>query len=181
MPSSHPFPRVVYRGSPWDLTHLESFAFKADIGFDVSVVVMFSCHCFTHSFKWETRTVAEIPSHEVYDDGRERRILDPVRYAFSQTHLRPMIDELGRRHIIIAHDARKNFMCWDIVDRSGVSHTYAVFFAVERDEQRKHRLILRIQSAYPLVGGLTKRQKGAKKVNLNVLLKAAYEGRKIRP
>lgn len=179
MPSQS-FPAVSFYGSPWDLSHLDSFAFKADIGFEVTVVVIFSSHCFTHSFKWDARPVSEIPHHEIYDYGGEKRVLNPIRYALSQTQLRPIINELSQRRIIVANDQSQNFMCWEIVDRSDIPHTYAVFFEVGRDEQRRGRLLMRVQSAYPLEDGLTKRQKQAKKVNLNVLLKAAYEGRRIR-
>ena len=55
-----------------------------------------------------------------------------------------------------------------------------MFFSVERDARRKGRMILRVQSAYLLDGGLTKAQKEGRKVRLGTLLKAAYEGRPIR-
>ena len=63
----------------------------------------------------------------------------------------------------------------------GTQSIYAVFFNAERDKKRKGRVILRIQSGYVLDKGLTKRQKVAKKVSFVVLVKAAYEGRKLNP
>lgn len=56
-----------------------------------------------------------------------------------------------------------------------------MFFDVEKDQRRGQRLILRVQSAYVLDQGLTRRQKDAKKVRLVTLLKAAYAGRTINP
>ena len=74
-------------------------------------------------------------------------------------------------------------MIWESQSAIGTApaSVYAVFFDVEKDNKRRRRLILRIQSAYLLTRGLTKRQKSAKKVGWNVLLKAAYENRAIRP
>ncbi|MDN7468251.1 hypothetical protein QZM43_21190 [Burkholderia orbicola] len=57
---------------------------------------------------------------------------------------------------------------------------YAVFFEVSKDRIRKRRLILRVQSAYMLDGGLNRRQREARKVALRTLLRASLEGRKIR-
>lgn len=71
-------------------------------------------------------------------------------------------------------------MTVEVKNEDGSELNYAVFFDVGKDQKRRRRLILRVQSAYCLAHGLTKRQKEAKKVNLDVLLKAAYEGRGIR-
>ncbi|WP_256097634.1 hypothetical protein [Burkholderia cenocepacia] len=55
-----------------------------------------------------------------------------------------------------------------------------MFFEVSKDRIRKRRLILRVQSAYMLDGGLNRRQREARKVALRTLLRASLEGRKIR-
>jgi hypothetical protein len=179
--SRHRFPSIRYYDTNWDLTHLDSFAFKADIGFEATVVVIFSCHCFSHSFRWEARPRIEIPEAEIYKDEKEERVLDPVRYRLSRDVLRELIMGLPGRHIIVANVESRNFLTWEIRTADDKDLVYAVFFDVERDKHRKKRLILRIQSAYRLDNGLTKRQKSTKKVYLNTLLKAAYEGRVIRP
>lgn len=54
-----------------------------------------------------------------------------------------------------------------------------MFFEVKRDSRRKKRILLHVQSAY-LLDTLTDRKKKAGKVRFHVLLKAAYEGRKIK-
>jgi len=179
--SRHRFPPIRYYDVDWDLTHLDSFAFKVDIGFEATVVVIFSCHCFSHSFRWDTRPRAEIPELEIYKDEKEERVLDPVRYQLSRTLLRKLITELPSRHIVVANVQSRNFLTWEVQRETGRPSIYAVFFDVEKDQQRRQRLILRVQSAYVLDQGLTRRQKEAKKIRLTTLLKAAHEGRTIRP
>jgi len=179
----HRFPPVHYRGQLWDLSHLDSFAFSCEItpGHKIEVVVLFSCHCFTHSFKWELRQRHQVPNSEIYNNGIEERVLSPARYEHSLLLLRGMATELPKRRICIANSEQLNYMTWQLHNADGTQSIYAVFFDAERDTKRKGRVILRIQSGYVLDKGLTKRQKEAKKVSFSVLVKAAYEGRKIKP
>ncbi|WP_179403958.1 hypothetical protein [Burkholderia guangdongensis] len=179
--SRHRFAPIRYNEDDWDLTHLDSFAFKADIGFEVTVVVIFSCHCFSHSVRWDTRPQSEIPEAEIYRDDREESVLDPLRYHLSKTLLRELVIALPSRHIIVANVKSRNFLTWEMQAKGGKQSIYAVFFDVEKDQRRGQRLILRVQSAYLLDQGLTRRQKDAKKVRLVTLLKAAYAGRTINP
>ncbi|MFM0262230.1 hypothetical protein [Paraburkholderia sediminicola] len=147
----------------------------------MTVLVMFSCHCFSRSFARDGRVRAEIPSVEIYDDGREQRVLDPVRYELSRHRLRDLVMTIGERPIVVADEKQPNFMTLQKTNADGTSSLYAVFFEVEKDRERKQRLILRVQSAYLLEKELTKRQRQAKKVAFRTLLRATYEGRKIRP
>jgi hypothetical protein len=181
--AKHRFLPLTYDGKTWDLSHLDSFAFRCDpgLGTKIDVVVIFSCHCFTRSFHRDPRSREEVSSMELFDDGKEKRVLDPERYELSRVLLRNMATELPNRRIIIANEQRRNFMTWQIHNADSTNSTYGVFFDVERDTTRKGRVVLRIQSAYMLENGLTKRQKEAKKVSWMTLIKAAYEGRKIRP
>jgi len=179
----HRFPSVNYKGQSWDLSHLDSFAFGCEVtkGNKIEVVVLFSCHCFTHSFKWELRQRHQIPLNEIYNDGTEERVLSPTRYELSLLLLRGMATELPKRRICIANIEQLNYMTWQLHNADGTQSIYAVFFDAERDAKRKGRVILRIQSGYVLDKGLTKRQKEAQKVSFSVLIKAAFEGRKIKP
>ncbi|CAE6901205.1 hypothetical protein [Paraburkholderia domus] len=181
--ATHFFQPVVHHGTPWDLSHLDSFAFKCDLGLSsvVTVLVMFSCHCFSHSFARDGRARIEIPNVEIYDDGREQRVLDLGRYELSKHLLRDLVMTLGERPIIVADEQQPNFMTLQKTNADGTTSLYAVFFEVEKDRARKQRLILRVQSAYLLEKALTKRQRQAKKVAFKTLLRATYEGRKIRP
>jgi hypothetical protein len=175
------FGAVNFRGSGWDLSHLCPFAMccELDGGLMVDVVVLFSCHCFTQSVFRDGRE--RIPSDELYRDGRELRVLDPERYRLSLIFLPRMIHELHgpfARRIRVSAE-QENFFTLEAADSEGTAVHYAVFFAVEKDRNRKKRLLLRVQSAYPLVE-LTNRQRQAGKVNFNVLLQATYAGRRIR-
>jgi hypothetical protein len=179
---AHRFPAVLYRGVTWDLSHLDAFAFKADLGIGVAVtvLVLFSCHCFSHSFHWDERPRGEIPQGEIYDDGREQRVLSPARYAMSRRYLRDIVVALRSRRITVADEKQPNFVTCESVNSDGSIAVYAVFFGVEKDSNRKRRLVLRVQSAYVLRDGLSRRQAKARKVAFDTLLRAAYLGKAIR-
>ena len=164
-----------------DLSHLDAFAIRLDpgLGFEVDVVVLFSCHCFTHSIADDHRAETEIPGAEIFDDGRERRVVNIERYRLSRQYLVGIVKNLHQRTIQVAGADAPNFMTFEFIDADQVVRTYAIFFEVEKDSRRKRRLLLRIQSAY-ILDEITQRQKKAGKVRFSVLLKAAYEGRRIR-
>ena len=180
--SGSSFPSTIYRGERWDLSHLRPLTFTCDLetGFDVTVLVLFSGHCFTRSFKWDGRTRDAIPDDEIYDDGRETRVLCADRYRASRQLLRGVIVGLATRRIVVADERQPNFVTVETVASDGTQRVYAVFFEVSKDRIRKRRLILRVQSAYMLDGGLNRRQREARKVALRTLLRASLEGRKIR-
>lgn len=176
-PSHHVFTRVFFGYVEWELVHLNPFGFRIAIedGLEVDVVVFFSCHCFTHAVERDDRQ--PLPLRELYSDGRERRVLNPQRYELSK-QLPNVIRALGERQVRVEAD-RDNYFVLEEVGDDGAIQRYAVFFEVERDPRRKKRLILRVQSAYPVVE-LTRRQQKAGKVNFRVLLRAVYQGRRIR-
>ena len=174
----HRFPTVTFRGATWDLSHLDTFAFRADVGpYDspllIDVVVLFSCHCFTRG----TDGFATSAASESYADGREVRILCEERYLLSRRFLPQIVKELFSRKIRVASD-RPNYVTLETVDLPHPGF-YLMFFEVTKDLARKKRLLLRVQSAYR-VDALTARQRNAGKVNFDVLLRATYEGRKIK-
>lgn len=177
----HRFSGVCFNGAPWDLTHLDAFALRIDpgLGLELDVVVLFSCHCFTHSFARDPRPADEIPLADIYDDGRERRVLNEHRYRLSQVYLPQLIKALPVRHIQVTPDGQKNYMTFEVHRESeAIAGHYAIFFKPERDVRRARRVLLRVQSAY-LLNALTKRQAKARKVRFHTLLRAAYEGRVI--
>ncbi len=178
----HRFSGVSYRGTKWNLNHLDAFTFKIDLGIrgDVTVLVLFSCHCFSRSFRWDARATHLIPADEIYDDGKERRVLDPQRYELSRRHLREIVVQLPFRRITIANEKQPNFVTLEQLNEDGTRSLYAVFFEAERDRSRKRRIVLRIQSAYVLDNGLTRRQEKAGKVGFATLLRATYLGKRIR-
>lgn len=173
----HRFAPVTYLGSHWDLSHLDPFAFHRDpaLGYKLEVVVIFSCHCFTHGIDKDSRS--PIPAAELYHADGEIRVLNPDRYALSRSLLVPMINALESRHIVVAAPG-ENFVTFERPTATGQIEHYGVFFTVAKAKNRKNRLILRVQSAY--LRQPTARQKAAKKVRFDTLLRAAHEGRKIR-
>lgn len=177
----HKFENLQFNGTVWDLSHLQAFAFRMDPGleFEIDVVVLFSCHCFSNSLQKDGRELSLIPAYEIFDNGRERRVLNDERYQLSRLYLPRLIRELPQRKIQVAGKGAQNFMTFEFLDSGLTPRRYAVFFEVERDARRKKRVLLRIQSAYVLEA-LTHRQQKAGKVGFKVLLKAVYEGRGIR-
>ncbi|HEY4351078.1 MAG TPA: hypothetical protein VGN31_07615 [Paraburkholderia sp.] len=179
---THRFGDISFRGVPWDLSHLDSFTFKIDLGLgtDTTVLVLFSCHCFTHSLRWDKRPQGLIPAREIYDDGKEQRVLDDQRYELSRRFLRDVVMTMPSRRIVLADDRQPNFVTVESVNTDGTRSLYAIFFEVRKDKSRKHRMVLRIQSAYLLDDGLTKRQTSARRIGFATLLRATYLGKKIR-
>jgi hypothetical protein len=180
---THRFGDISFGGVRWDLSHLDSFTFKTDLGLgtDITVLVLFSCHCFTHSLRWDKRPQGLIPVREIYDDGKERRVLDAQRYELSQRFLREVVMTMPSRRIVVADDRQPNFVTVENVNTDGTTSLYAIFFEARKDKNRKHRMVLRIQSAYLLDDGLTKRQASARRIGFTTLLRATYLGKKIRP
>jgi hypothetical protein len=179
---THRFSDISLRGIRWDLRHLDSFTFKTDLGLgtDITVLVLFSSHCFTHSLRWDKRPQGLIPAREIYDDGREQRVLDPQRYELSRRFLRDVVTTMPSRRIVLANDRQPNFVTVESVNTDGTTSLYAIFFEVRKDKSRKQRMVLRIQSAYLLDDGLTKRQTSARRIGFTTLLRATYLGKKIR-
>jgi len=175
--SRHRFPEVTFRGERWDLRHLDAFALRIDpdLGFEVDVVVLFTCHCFTHSIKKDDRAPLDIPPEEIYQDAIEQRVLFKERYDLSRRFLPTLTKELPRRTIRYAGDGRLNYFTAEATSLE-VPGIYAVFFEVERDKRRKRRLLLYVQSAYRL-DRLSNRLAKAGKVRFATLLRKTYQGR----
>ncbi len=169
----HRFQDIKFHNESWDLRHLDAFALRLDpeLGFEVDVVVLFTCHCFAHSMKWDGRAFAEIPSEEIFDNGIERRVLDKERYELSRKFLPRLVKELDRRQIRFAGAGATNFfVAEDLAPELG---SYVVFFKVKRDRRRKKRMLLYVQSAYRL-DRVTKRLTNARKIRFRKLLRSTF-------
>jgi hypothetical protein len=177
VPPEHRFSPVAFRGEVWDLSHLDSFVLKESVDEhdDVPVVVLFSCHCFTRGVEEFDRSV--VPVEEFYSDTFERRVLDAERYRLSRLFLPQLVRDLHARHIQIGK--RANFFTAELTNSFGQPVHYVVFFEVTKDKRRRRRLLLRVQSAYPITT-LDKRTREARKVRFPVLLRAAFSGRQIK-
>jgi len=173
------FVSVSFRGDVWDLSHLNPFALRVDLddSLTVDVVVLFSCHCFTHNATKDQRP--SIPPDERYWDNRDARVLNAERFRLSKQWLPQLVRELPTRHIRVADQSRPSFVTMEAADSEGKAVQYAVFFEAKRDAKRAKRMLLRVQSAYP-IEKLTNRQLRAGKVRFAVLLRSVYNGRPIR-
>lgn len=106
-------------------------------------------------------------------------MLDPQRYELSRRYLREIVAQLPSQRITVASERQPNFVTLENLNDDGTTTLYAVFFEAERDRFRKRRIVLRIQSAYVLDNGLTKRQEKGGKIGFATLLRATYLGKKI--
>jgi hypothetical protein len=172
----HRFPQITFHGETWDLRHLDAFALRIDpdLGFEVDVVVLFTCHCFTHSIRRDARAPLEIPAVEMYDTEIERRVLSKERYDLSRRFLPALVKDLPNRTIRYAGDSSLNYFTAEVTG-SDAPGMYAVFFEVQRDKRRKRRLLLYVQSAYRLERLSNRLAKGGK-VRFATLLRKTYQG-----
>lgn len=146
----HRFPEIQFRGADWDLSHLDAFAirFDPDIGHDIDIVVLFSCHCFTHRLQHDGRPIDQIPDEEIYDDRGDGRVLCEDRYTLSRAHLREIISGLPSATIRFGEERGQNFFTAKCIDDAGVATVYTVFFEIAKDRKRPKRMLLHVQSAY---------------------------------
>ncbi|RZI60850.1 MAG: hypothetical protein EOP37_10200 [Rubrivivax sp.] len=178
----HRFKNVLRGAEAWDLSHLDPLAFRVDpgLGFELTVVVLFSCHCFTRSISRDGRRRRDIPSKELFNDGREVRVLCERRYELSKRYLPQLIRDLRKRTIRIARDNPQNFVTTKSVDDPETQgQHYVVFFEVTRDQRQKGRLLLQVQSAYATDVSLHEPFHLRRRVAFTNLLKAASLRRKI--
>ena len=92
----HRFPEIIFRGETWDLRHLDAFALRIDpdLGFEVDVVMLFTCHCFTHSIKRDVRAPLEIPRDSQAGSQRRARCDLPL---CSERHIKHSDGKIGAR------------------------------------------------------------------------------------
>ncbi|WP_244106065.1 hypothetical protein [Paraburkholderia phenazinium] len=82
--------------------------------------------------------------------------MDPQRYELSRRFLRHIVSNLSNRHITVADEKQPNFVTLEQMNADGTTSLYAIFFEVKKDNSRRRRLMLRVQSAYVLDHGLTR-------------------------
>lgn len=177
VPNHHRFPSKRVDDRLWCFKHLDPFALQVSVDLGVqlpttlTVIVLFSNHCFTRSVK----PGEAVPEGLAWEDARERRVMDFQRYEMSKRFLPKVIYELPNRSILFADTSRPNFVIFEIPtnEQANSAQRYAVFFEVEKDKNRKHRLLLRVQSAYVLEQ-VSQRQLKADKIKLKTLLRRAY-------
>lgn len=177
--SHHKYQNIQFQGVTWDLSHLKRFVLSFDpgIGFDLMIVVLFSCHCFSRALSSQDKEVVIFSKESLYDDGRELRILDESRYQLSRKFLPGMLYQFIDRRIQVLPTG--NFLTFETYTAMETEEKYAVFFDIKKDPFKRKRLLLRVQSAYGLER-FTARQLKAKKVRFSTLIKSVFESRPIQ-
>lgn len=158
--ADHQHQPKAFNGQLWSFDHLKPFAMRMDVPLDgigpveIDVVVLFSNHCYSR----EMGLAEDIEEAHIVMDGSICRVLDPERYALSQTYLPVLILILHERRI---KPSRENFVTLELApsEAGGLPQNYVVFFDVKKDRRRKKRLLLRVKSAYVLDRPFTKREK----------------------
>ena len=172
------FVPVIVGSETWTFDHLapHSFPYEIESGGQVVTLVIdvsYSCHCFSRD-----PSIDEVlPAELLYEHGRDRRILDAVRYEFSK-RLPGLIGDIEQRRILFA--GPENFLTLEATSSEGVPGYYQVFFVLYRKVGAKQRLELRVQSAY-WVSHLHPRALPTTlvKVRFKLIATAAYEGRRL--
>ena len=103
----------------------------------VSVLVNFSCHCFTEKFDCD-------PAFE-YRHGREVRSFDEQRYALS-LNLPSIIQAIIDKKVFFTRET--NYLSVELVDHDGMQIRYTVFFDLKRARDADHDLVMTVESAY---------------------------------
>lgn len=135
--AQHRFQTIKFYDEIWDLQHLDAFALRLDpeLGFEIDIVVLFTCHCFAHSMRWDKRAPTEIPSEEIFDNGIERRVLDKDRYELSRRFLPQLVKELDQRQIRFAGVDATNFFIAETSDRN-LAHMRCFFRWLKTGKER---------------------------------------------
>ena len=162
----------------WEFSHLEAFVMKVPININpsstinIDVIILFANYCFTRNIEDGEHPPAEL----IFDNGIERRVLDPERYELSKIHLRSIIQSLPNAAIFYADIRQPNFVTFELKESkdSAKLKRYAVYLFAEKDRVRKRRVLLRIQSAY-IPTEWTRRQEQAHKISFRNLIKRAYQ------
>lgn len=150
-------------------SHVETFALPK--GDSISILVSYSCHCWTSSHdEYAHRGMVRIY------DGVRPRVFDAARYETSQ-QLPDFMRNLMQHRVYVAASER-NYGCYNasLVDGDGLAYT--AFFTIRPDRGRfngrRHALLLRVESAY------TRMQPDhGMKTSMSAILSAALKGEMI--
>ncbi|MGB0849594.1 MAG: hypothetical protein ACPGSM_22855 [Thiolinea sp.] len=136
-----------HEGQAYDLSHVHPFDWKYTAPATAKrpertykIAVEFSMHTFTRGIAPDETVESEL----LYQDSRETRAFDFIRYALS-SQLPDIVQQLGER--ICYHTHHGTFFTIEIIDPEGVAQDYEVYFKLSRSS-RKGWLNLYVQSAY---------------------------------
>jgi len=137
------FRRKTIRGVTYEMDHLEPLRFEVpnSEGILRSVLVSFSCHCFTAGLK------AHHAPDLIYAHRGEKRAFEIDRHTLS-LQLPGMITALGTRTVYKSTNHKSdNFFFWRQNPR-GFFGPYLVFFNVVAAKQAGVQALMNVESAY---------------------------------
>lgn len=127
-----------------NLRHSHLDPFKLGIQFDgksYTVLVRFSCHCFTEGLDAD-----EHDSQAIYRHEGEERVFSVDRHGLSCS-LPDMIRSLGIGNMTVYHTRRNSF--FSVRNVSPPAPYYMIFFRVYKAREKGIDVILEVISAYP--------------------------------
>lgn len=141
------------RGKSYDLTHLRDSIFsftiaanKAYTEINADMLIQYSCHCISigppHGERFDFMELG-MDQLVIDDRGNERRF-SPERYEWSK-NLPDIIRSLPSDQMCF-FTGRENLLTIEILDSTGVPHTYEVFFNLTRQSSRFVRVY--VESGY---------------------------------
>lgn len=171
-----------YGGKTYDLSHLDSFSWIYEVmhGSDqqaskkYSINVNFSMHCFT---KQPLHDQASCNSDLFYKEPKEdNRIFCFERYELSKK-LPEIIKNLDHRNCWHTHHG--HFFTIDLLDQSGDSREYEIYFDVHKSNRGWLTLVVKSAYVRDQKHGTTQPRK--RKIRFSVIVKNKYENKKLRP
>lgn len=174
MPTWKPF---RYRGTLYDLSHLEPFlhtyiqpAQEGKPARFYRVWIRFGHHCFTRD-----PTERDDPG-QIYPSQSDRRCFDVKRWVLSK-HLPEIVRSLMGRKIF--HTGHGNFFTIEVMAESGEHLEYEVYFEVNRDRGDR-QLYLVVTSAFPRDPARLASRPHPRSIGLQVILFNTQTGKPIR-
>jgi hypothetical protein len=137
------FRPIIIQGTTYEFGHLVPMTITVTVGKeaearDYSVLVNFSCHCFTDTLD------PAIHTPHYHHDG-ERRAFSHSRYTQS-LGLPDIIRAIGNRRVYFTF--QNNYVLIETVDEAGESVPYTVFFDLKRGTKGVANVVMTIASAY---------------------------------
>lgn len=169
-----------HQGQDYDLSHVHPFDWEYTAPASAKrpertykIAVEFSMHTFTRGIA----PGEEVEPDLLYQDSRETRAFDFIRYVLS-SQLPGIVQQLGER--ICYHTHHGTFFTIEIIDPEGVAQDYEVYFKLSRSS-RKGWLNLYVQSAYLRDPEYDTAQPKKRKIGFQVIAYNITVGKAINP
>lgn len=139
------FKSIKIRGTTYGFDHLlpltiEVAADKDDPSRKLTVLINFSCHCFTDALDKATHT----PDYHYIHEGDERAF-SLARYQHSLS-LPDILKAIENKRVYFTHE--KSFVLVETIDEAGAKVPYTVFLDVKKGNKRGIDVVVSIVSAY---------------------------------